>query len=111
MTIIETIILILGIHFISDFILQTDWMAQNKSKSNKALAVHVFVYHLPFYFFGWKFALTNMALHASVDFVTSRITSRLWQQKKVHWFFVVIGLDQYIHSVCLILTAQYLGVL
>ena len=106
-----TLLLILGLHFVSDFILQSDWMAQNKSKSNKALGIHVFVYHLPFYFFGWKFAVSNMVMHTCVDYVTSRASLRLWQQKKVHWFFVVIGFDQYIHSACLILSAKYFGVL
>lgn len=108
---INIIIVILGLHFISDFLFQTDWMAINKSKSWGALGLHVIVYHLPFYAFGWQFAVTNMILHAGVDSVTSRITSYLWKREERHWFFVVIGLDQYIHAVCLLVTAKYLGVL
>lgn len=105
-----TILIILGIHFISDFILQPDWVAQNKSKNWRVLLLHIIVYSIPFLIFGWKYALINMGLHGVTDAITSRITSYLWKQEKRHWFFVVIGLDQYIHSVCLILTAQYLGV-
>lgn len=100
----EAIILVLFLHFIGDFILQTDAMAKNKSTSLKWLAHHVTVYSLPLYFIGWKFALTNAGLHLCVDFVTSKITSRLWSAGKTHWFFVVIGLDQFIHASCLILT-------
>lgn len=98
------IILVLFAHFVGDFLLQSNWMAQNKSKHLNALTVHVMCYMTPLFFFGFKFALINGLLHFCVDFVTSRVSSKLWEQKKVHWFFVIIGLDQFIHSTCLILT-------
>lgn len=37
-------------HLIGDYLLQTDWMAQNKKKSNLACFVHVITYLLPFLF-------------------------------------------------------------
>ena len=101
----DIIIVILGLHFISDFILQSDWIAKNKSKSNKALLIHTSVYSLPFLaVFGWKYALVNMTLHTAIDFVTSRISSKLYAKGKIHEFFVVIGFDQYLHAICLIST-------
>ena len=100
----SNIILILFLHWVGDFVFQSDWMAKNKSKSNRALLIHVAVYCIPLMFFGWKFALINCALHFCVDFLTSRVTSKLWEAKQVHWFFVVIGLDQFIHTACLLLT-------
>lgn len=98
------IILVLFLHWIGDFVLQSDWMAKNKSKSNKVLLIHTSVYCLPLLWFGWKFALINMALHTVTDFFTSRATSKLYASGKIHWFFVVIGFDQFIHTTCLILT-------
>jgi hypothetical protein len=37
-------------HFIGDYLLQNDWMAQNKKKSNLACTIHVALYILPFLF-------------------------------------------------------------
>ena len=37
-------------HAIGDYILQSDWMADNKTKSNFAAAVHAITYTLPFLF-------------------------------------------------------------
>jgi len=95
------VLLLVWLHFIADFVFQSDYMAQNKSKSNQVLLLHVLVYSLPFYIIGWEFALLNGAMHFVVDYITSRITSRLWAKKEVHWFFVVVGLDQAIHMTCL----------
>ena len=93
---------VLFAHFIGDFILQSDWMAQNKSKSNKALLIHVAVYSLPLFLFGWQFAILNAVIHGAIDYMTSRIASQLWADKQVHWFFVVIGFDQFLHTACLL---------
>lgn len=86
------------LHFISDFILQTDKMALNKSKSNIWLLTHAVTYSLPMLFFaGPIFAVINGAAHFVVDWCTSRVNSRLWKSDKRHLFFTMIGFDQAIH--------------
>lgn len=102
------IIKILTVHWIADFILQSDKMAKNKSKSLKYLSLHILVYMLPLFIFGWKFAVVNAVLHFCVDFITSKITSHLYAKGDVHNFFVIVGLDQLIHTITLLSTYQYL---
>lgn len=122
---IETLIIwILLLHFIGDFILQTDKMAKGKSKSNLVLAYHVGVLTVVLFvglcvasLIGWYtkqpmsidllalfgiYALANGALHFIIDWCTSRATSFLWSIGDRHNFFVVIGLDQFLHMVCYI---------
>ena len=98
---IKIIFLIIMLHWFADFILQTSWMAQNKSKDNFALSVHVFVYSIPFMVIGFWYAILNGFLHFCIDYFTSRITSNLWSKGDVHNFFVIIGLDQSLHFICL----------
>lgn len=114
---------LLAAHFVGDFILQSNWMALNKSKKMEALTFHCLVYSIPMLLFGWRFALLNFYFHWVTDYFTSRWTSKLWFIKGVelpfgnieyddakrHWFFVVIGLDQLIHYTFLALTYNLLG--
>ncbi len=107
-------IFIMFFHWLADFVFQSGKMATNKSKSIKWLTLHVTVYS--FIMMIGIFILTMditvslfMSLglifvtHWITDFITSKITSNFWNKKKVHNFFVIIGLDQWLHIVQLVL--------
>lgn len=102
---LELILLILIIHWFADFVLQTHWQASNKSINFYALVRHTAVYSacwiplLVSLFGGYGLLAIGsiFILHTITDYFTSRITSRLYKQSKIHGFFVVIGFDQWLH--------------
>ena len=108
---IKVVLWLLFAHWVADFVCQSDYMAQNKSKDNRVLAMHCFVYGVIIGFAGFvahikypgAFYLVNALIHFPVDYVTSRINSKLWADKKVHYFFVSVGFDQFIHFITLVL--------
>lgn len=121
-------IIISATHFVADFILQSRWEAENKSKNNIALTSHVISYTvfflialtivstiLKFYFhseflqpyFIVMFVGMNGFLHWITDYITSRINSHLWGKGDAHNFFVAIGADQFIHFATLYSTFYY----
>jgi hypothetical protein len=99
---------IIWVHFLADFIFQSDAMALNKSKSNYWLTVHVFVYTVIFIPFGPLFAIVNGLLHWATDWGSSRLTAYYHSKGMRREFFLVIGLDQAMHLSALILTYDLL---
>lgn len=96
-------------HFIADFMMQSDNMTKNKSKSNKVLLSHVSIYTIAFMVLvSPLYGLVNGILHFAIDYVTSRRTARLWAEGRVHDFFVTIGFDQMLHMLSLIWTYYFL---
>lgn len=102
---------LLATHWVGDFVLQTDWQARNKSKSNAALAQHVSVYTLCLgaasallFFPGipWLiFTVGNGLLHFGTDYCTSRWSSRLLESRDMRKFFLVVSFDQLTHQLTL----------
>lgn len=103
------LLILLSVHFVADFVLQTDWMALNKSKNVNALLVHCAVYAACFLPFGVSFACVTFMLHSAQDSITSRLNGRLWQANERHWFFVGIGADQLLHAWQLGVTYSVIG--
>jgi|EndMetStandDraft_7_1072992.scaffolds.fasta_scaffold382475_2 hypothetical protein len=102
-------------HWAGDFLLQSGWMAVEKSRSLRALSAHVLTYSAVLLGFSlWlapvvtalEFVLLNMALHFLIDAATSRLAGRFRQRENQWGFFSTIGFDQWLHFVCLYLTAQ-----
>src|SRR5208282_3523637 len=56
-------------HLVGDYILQSDWMASEKTKKNAAALVHVFTYFLPFLFLttSWKALAVIIGTHYIID--------------------------------------------
>ncbi len=104
---ITDILILVWMHFILDFIVQTRKEAENKSKSIRHLGMHVLKYSVPFVFFGIWFAMVTFILHFITDFISSRITSYAHRNDKNALFWNTIGIDQAVHITCLIMTYVY----
>lgn len=118
----ELLLLLFFLHWFGDFVCQTRWMADNKSKNLQALTLHVMTYSfvlfigiLCFKFTPWGdfrinelpvFIAVNFVLHWLTDITTSQFTKYFWAKKDIHKFFATIGFDQFIHQVCLLVTAR-----
>lgn len=122
MTLIEIFGIII-IHWISDFVLQSDEDAKGKSIYIKNLISHTFTYSL-FWFApcliytalagrvanlsvlhdAFDFIVVTFIFHTITDYFTSRLNSKLWAAGKTHKFFVSVGFDQVLHYVQSFLT-------
>jgi len=114
---ITNVLLILLIHTVADFFLQSRKMAENKGKSVYWLSVHVLIYSVATTF-GWlAFTTSPLVLfgvlqitvltHWCTDFVTSRLSGYFYLKGNLYGFFSTIGVDQLIHATTLLLTYKY----
>jgi hypothetical protein len=131
---VDVPLVLLAVHALADFRVQTNWQALNKSKDNWALTSHVMTYSLCFFPWGLKFMLITFVLHWITDYFTSRQTAANWyiqmtplqgtdpkegyrvathfayfDEEKRPKFWGWIGLDQLIHAACLGVTYQWLN--
>jgi len=121
---IWTFLFIIFVHWVSDFVLQTQHMSTRKSSSNYYLTLHVVIYSFAT-ILGWALVLPLLGIHLYsgpvwlafllifvthwiTDYFTSRRTSKLYKEEKYHDFFVVIGFDQVLHYVQLLLIFNYI---
>lgn len=105
-----TLSTVLVCHWLADFFFQTDEQAKGKSHCNVWLFWHVATYTLGLFIMAllnWTlfphagmfvaFVLINAVAHFFTDYVTSRNSSLLWKDGKMHDFFVAVGADQMLH--------------
>lgn len=126
---LELIIMILLVHWIADFVAQTDKEATNKSSDFAALLSHTATYSVIWFAalliigviamggdaiseyyaaFVMKFTFITFITHTVIDYYTSKANAILWKKDKRHEFFVSIGFDQLLHYIQLFATFMLL---
>lgn len=95
-------------HGVGDFLLQNQWMADNKAKSNVACAIHVLLYGLAFHIISWgAVSPSQMAAVVGSHFLIDRLRlAHRWrlmmnvgyplEQGSINTF-VIIVIDQVMH--------------
>lgn len=118
---LELIFYLLVVHWIADFVFQDEEWAINKSKSWDALMNHTSTYAgvLGLLFLpilggaALYFAIFNFIAHTAIDYVTSKIVAKRFEDKYLGGCipnmgaFTIIGLDQVLHYIILFTTLQY----
>lgn len=121
------ILWLLFLHYVGDFLLQTEAMALNKHHDNRALASHVLGYlwalWIGLLLYGSvhdrglteastlhivAFVFLNGFLHWVTDWFTSRWNAELWALPSKRAFFRCVGYDQLVHVSTLVITAWWL---
>ena len=110
----HAVLIIMVIHYLGDFALQTHEQAQKKSSDNKWLVYHTGSYSLIWLLAAWGlytsiwaallFAGVTFVAHTATDWATSRIGRSFWSSGDLHNGFAVVGFDQILHYVQLLLT-------
>lgn len=109
-------LLLLFAHWVGDYGLQTNEMANNKGTSLRWLNIHVAAYSVPllaaaFILFPWelalRFALVNSVLHWVIDFLTTKLSRQVRDTPRL--YYPLIGFDQFLHGACLLGTYYYMG--
>jgi len=116
----KVFILIIIIHWIADFVFQHEKWALGKSKSIKPLLSHTITYSIiwiiPVFLMtkdvvgSLLFTLVAFLAHTFTDYFTSKVVSSLFAKKKLgisipnFGAFSVIGFDQVLHYIQLVLT-------
>lgn len=118
------VILLTG-HFIGDYVLQSDYLNNNKGKNSLPLFLHIVIYFITLFSFALlgldpedalALAAINSVTHLGIDFITSKVITRLGEIKvkdakiveefdvstiSVYWPVLVLGLDQLLHQIIL----------
>lgn len=111
----SNLVLLMLTHWLADFALQTQEQANNKWSNSWALISHVGTYGICMslvllYLMPGEFSIVCklfacallVSSHYCIDYVTSKITHKLYEEKSYHDFFVVIGFDQFLHLLTII---------
>ena len=72
-------------HCIGDYVLQNDFLAKTKGENWYHLAIHCFLYSLPFFLaFGWCWQLTVVTiLHFPIDILKARYDKITYTQDQI----------------------------
>jgi hypothetical protein len=120
---ISSLVALMIVHVVSDWLLQDRETAKNKSHNFKYLFPHLFIIHIGlmiwgFFFAGFNhkqtfiFSIANCTLHGIIDWNIWKVYAITVRKRFEHlelftyyddgWFYNFIALDQLLHGLCYI---------
>ena len=117
--IIWVFISILFAHYIADFIMQPDRIARSKHDNFISLLQHAALYGCSMYLLVFipltvvlmyspisvlKYTAINTVAHLVCDFFSSKLSHKYFSKENYWAGFAVVGFDQFVHVVVLLLT-------
>ena len=106
-------------HYFADFVPQINYIGKNKANNKWVLLLHTILYigvmglfsaYIAKTLEGWMwFCVITWAFHTFVDLYTSEITHNYHKAGDSRGFWLMIGLDQTIHTSLLILMLPMLN--
>lgn len=115
---IKLIISLLAIHLFADYLLQSMWQRTNKHKVWSALLSHSSINAACWFvaaMFIFKdsdkcvqFSYLTFIFHTITDYTSSRINHAIRNENR-YWFYLCMGVDQFLHLSQIFLTYFYLS--
>lgn len=112
---------ILATHLLADFFLQSQSDAVNKHKLRGSFARHIITYSAAFIpltisavGFNWiqVFIISFIyigGVHGLVDAITSQTNKYFYSKGDMYHFFCSVGVDQFLHTMHLLILLEYLA--
>lgn len=117
---VEIILIFLFSHWISDWVCQTRWMGEYKSREILPLITHTGLYTLLWIIptnivmNGPKaiilFLIITFITHTIIDYITSREEVKALKEKKMYKCLTILGFDQFLHMVQLFATYYFINI-
>ena len=101
---------LLALHMLGDYVLQNEWMAQNKLSDPLARLLHVLVYSIPFLLWGnWYYDMDGLLFGLALGAVHFAVDSHRFAANHP-WPPKSILIDQSLHIISLaVLVRLFLG--
>lgn len=105
-----TLAIILLMHYVADFLLQSQNVRKNKHDSLEEMFTHIGIYSVVMMCTTWVLGLPpiwwaiNVLAHLAVDFMTAPASHSFFSTEDYWWGMNIVGLDQLIHIFILIAT-------
>jgi len=103
-----TLLLLIWMHFIADFLFQSKNINMYKFEQKGVLFIHCMLYSIPFFWFGWLFALITGGLHFVIDYTVPILARKYWNEKDYLSFLASFSFDQITHITLIVLTYEWL---
>lgn len=114
LSLIYNVIILLFFHYFADFVMQSREDAENKSHSMAHLTRHVLIYTIAMTMFVGLYLRLDLVqlsftapyfyfIHWAIDYVTSKFSSNAYKKGEVSKFWCIIGFDQFLHQIHIII--------